>query len=52
MLVHKFGGTSLADANCFLNVYNIVKHSSTSTPQVIVVSAMAGVTNLSSIVFG
>lgn len=46
MLVHKFGGTSLADANCFLNVYNIVKHSSTSTPQVIVVSAMAGVTNL------
>ena len=43
--VHKFGGSSLADDKCFINVKNIVlnEHESKSA---IVVSAVKGVTNL------
>ena len=44
MIVHKFGGSSLADAGCFRRVADIIRRRSESR-QAIVVSAMAGVTN-------
>tara|TARA_B100000029_G_C17606100_1_gene967423 strand:+ start:1917 stop:4391 length:2475 start_codon:yes stop_codon:yes gene_type:complete len=43
--VHKFGGTSLADAKCFQQVANIVL-SQPDTNRAVVVSAVGGVTNL------
>lgn len=51
MIVHKFGGTSIGDAQCFANVADIViayyNKANETTPReiVIVVSAMSGVTN-------
>jgi aspartokinase/homoserine dehydrogenase 1 len=51
MIVHKFGGTSVGDAQCFANVADIVtKHHNNSDgarpgETVVVVSAMSGVTN-------
>jgi len=43
-VVHKFGGTSVADADCFRNVASIVR--ALPEPQrLIVVSAMAGITD-------
>jgi aspartate kinase len=44
MLVMKFGGTSVGDAACFVQVANIVARYLDRQP-VIVVSAMSGVTN-------
>ena len=41
---HKFGGSSLADAPCLLRVAGLLAAQAT-TPQVIVVSAMQGVTD-------
>ncbi|HEX4683954.1 MAG TPA: bifunctional aspartate kinase/homoserine dehydrogenase I [Gemmatimonadaceae bacterium] len=43
-VVHKFGGTSLADANCFRQVAEIVA-ARPEQRRLIVVSAMAGVTD-------
>lgn len=43
MIVHKFGGSSLANAGGFKNVSNILAQS--KTPYITVVSAMGGVTN-------
>src|SRR5438270_3664092 len=43
-VVHKFGGTSLADARCFRQVAKIV-NSLAEDRRLIVVSAMAGVTD-------
>jgi aspartate kinase len=43
MIVHKFGGTSLADARCIRAAALIVKNY--PGPSVVVVSALAGVTN-------
>lgn len=46
--VHKFGGTSLADADCFRQVASIVKQARDDEPDVrlaVVVSAMSGTTN-------
>jgi aspartokinase/homoserine dehydrogenase 1 len=51
MIVHKFGGTSVGDAQCFANVADIVveQHNETNgaTPgeTVVVLSAMSGVTD-------
>jgi aspartokinase/homoserine dehydrogenase 1 len=51
MIIHKFGGTSVGDAQCFANVADIVleHHNETSGvamgETVVVVSAMSGVTN-------
>lgn len=51
MIVHKFGGTSVADARCFANVADILieHHQSGNVAQpgktVVVVSAMSGVTD-------
>ncbi len=47
MLVMKFGGTSVAEASRFKDVFNIVKHRSTVSGKVplIVLSAMSGITN-------
>lgn len=47
MLVMKFGGTSVADASRFKDVFNIVKHRSSLVGKVplIVLSAMSGITN-------
>jgi aspartokinase/homoserine dehydrogenase 1 len=51
MIVHKFGGTSVGDAQCFASVADIVieRHNKTSGAArggtVVVVSAMSGVTN-------
>jgi aspartate kinase len=51
MIVHKFGGTSLGDAQCFANVADIViEHYNKADDRalagmVVVVSAMSGVTN-------
>ncbi len=51
MIVHKFGGTSVGDAQCFANVADIVieRHNQTNGAvtgkTVVVVSAMSGVTN-------
>ena len=47
--VHKFGGTSLADADCFRQVASIIQASREAEPGVnlgVVVSAMSGATNL------
>lgn len=46
MLVLKFGGTSVANAKCFINVYNIVKEQALSDKVTVVLSAPSGVTNL------
>src|SRR5689334_24547099 len=43
-VVHKFGGTSLADASCFRRVADIIGRHPTGR-QAVVVSAMSGVTN-------
>ena len=47
MLVMKFGGTSLADASRFKDVFNIVKHRSSLIGRmpVVVLSAVTGITN-------
>jgi aspartokinase/homoserine dehydrogenase 1 len=51
MIVHKFGGTSLGDAQCFANVTDIIieRYSKASdramAEMVVVVSAMSGVTD-------
>ena len=51
MIVHKFGGTSVGDAQCFANVAEIVtdQHlrpdSATDGETIVVVSAMSGVTD-------
>ncbi len=45
MIIMKFGGTSLRDANAFKNVISIIKNSLKKKP-IIVVSAIAGVTSL------
>jgi len=50
MIVHKFGGTSVGDAQRFANVADIViehqdQHGTASAEAVVVVSAMSGVTN-------
>ncbi len=51
MIVHKFGGTSVADARCFANVADIIEthHDQAGRPEtketVVVVSAMGGVTD-------
>ncbi|MGI9309641.1 MAG: bifunctional aspartate kinase/homoserine dehydrogenase I [Gammaproteobacteria bacterium] len=42
--VHKFGGTSLADAECFRRVANIL-HQQEGARQAVVVSAMGGMTD-------
>ena len=44
--VHKFGGTSVGDAARIAAVARIVKNASTRTGLVVVVSAMAGITDL------
>lgn len=47
MLVMKFGGTSVGDANCFKQVVEIVKTAKARDKDtVVVVSAMSGITNL------
>lgn len=43
-IVHKFGGTSLADAKCFRRVAGILSHTGTA-PQAVVVSAIGGLTD-------
>ncbi|HVE35644.1 MAG TPA: bifunctional aspartate kinase/homoserine dehydrogenase I [Gemmatimonadaceae bacterium] len=43
-VVHKFGGTSLADASCFRRVADIIARHPNGR-QAVVVSAMSGVTN-------
>jgi aspartokinase/homoserine dehydrogenase 1 len=43
-IVHKFGGTSLADASCFRRVADIIARHPDGR-QAVVVSAMSGVTN-------
>jgi bifunctional aspartokinase / homoserine dehydrogenase 1 len=46
MIVMKFGGTSVGDANCIANAADIVaKTAKERGPVVVVVSAMSGVTN-------
>jgi aspartate kinase len=51
MIVHKFGGTSVGDAQCFANVADIVMeyhnqvNGAATRETVVVVSAMSGVTN-------
>ena len=45
MLVMKFGGTSLADASRFKDVLNIVRANGGTEADVVVLSAMSGVTN-------
>jgi len=46
MIVHKFGGTSIGDAQCFANVADIIiEHHNRADQMVVVVSAMSGVTN-------
>jgi aspartokinase/homoserine dehydrogenase 1 len=51
MIVHKFGGTSIGDAQCFANVADIViehhnkGNGAARSEMVVVVSAMSGVTN-------
>ena len=42
--LHKFGGTSLANADCYKNVKSILDDS--KGQNAVVVSAMAGITNL------
>lgn len=43
--VFKFGGTSVADANCIQKVVQIIKTARHESQLLVVVSAMAGVTN-------
>jgi aspartokinase/homoserine dehydrogenase 1 len=43
-VVHKFGGTSVGDADCFRRVAGLL-HAQTSPRQAVVVSAMGGMTN-------
>src|ERR1051326_5740472 len=43
-VVHKFGGTSVADAGCFRNVANIVR-ALPEEQRLVVVSAMSGITD-------
>jgi len=43
--VHKFGGSSLADANCFKRVAEIIANSHDAGRSAVVVSAMGGMTN-------
>jgi bifunctional aspartokinase / homoserine dehydrogenase 1 len=43
--IMKFGGTSVADASCIRQVVEIVRTASQQSDVVVVVSAMAGVTN-------
>ncbi|MEO0998922.1 MAG: aspartate kinase, partial [Pseudomonadota bacterium] len=43
--VHKFGGSSVADAACFERVAAIVRDVSSGTPTAVVVSAMRGMTD-------
>jgi aspartokinase/homoserine dehydrogenase 1 len=43
-VVHKFGGTSVADAACFRRVAGLL-HAQTGPRQAVVVSAMGGMTN-------
>jgi len=43
--VMKFGGTSVGDATCISNVVDIVRDASRANTVLVVVSAMAGVTN-------
>jgi aspartokinase/homoserine dehydrogenase 1 len=43
--VMKFGGTSVGDASCIAKVVEIIRAASSESELVIVVSAMAGVTN-------
>jgi aspartokinase/homoserine dehydrogenase 1 len=45
MIVHKFGGTSVGDAQCFANVAEIVLEQSAARDTIVVLSAMSGVTN-------
>ncbi|KAA3614686.1 MAG: aspartate kinase [Calditrichaeota bacterium] len=45
MIIMKFGGTSLRDADAFRNVVSIIENSFDRKP-LVVVSAMAGITNL------
>ena len=46
LLVMKFGGTSLGDAACFRNCARIVSQAAAQDRVIVVVSAMAGVTDL------
>jgi len=46
MLVMKFGGTSVGNADRILQLIEIVKEASVHEPVVVVVSAMSGITNL------
>lgn len=43
-VVHKFGGTSVADADCFRRVSRLL-HAEPASRQAVVVSAMGGMTN-------
>jgi aspartokinase/homoserine dehydrogenase 1 len=43
-MVHKFGGSSLADADCFRRVAGLIR-SGSQEPTVVVVSAMGGMTD-------
>lgn len=43
--IHKFGGSSLADADCIAHVATLMANRSGDAGQAVVVSAMAGVTN-------
>ncbi|MCP4000083.1 MAG: bifunctional aspartate kinase/homoserine dehydrogenase I [Gammaproteobacteria bacterium] len=43
-VVHKFGGTSVGDADCFRRVAGLL-HAQTAPRQAVVVSAMGGMTN-------
>ena len=45
MIVHKFGGTSVGDAERIVNVSQIICNSRRERPTVVVVSAIGGVTN-------
>ncbi len=45
MIVHKFGGTSVGDADCIAGVTDIVAEQHKQQELVVVVSAMAGVTD-------
>ena len=45
MIVHKFGGTSVGDAQCFANVADIVSERQNKKQAAVVVSAMSGVTD-------
>jgi len=46
LVIMKFGGTSLADAECIRQVTDIVRDALQTQSALVVVSAMAGVTDL------